>query len=139
MKTQRPIRVLLAKTGVDGHDRGVKVLAKGLLQEGMEVIYLGLYQPEEAVIATAIDEDVDVIGLSLLGGEHLTRGPKMAAMMKEAGLDDVVLLVGGTIPLQHIDKLKEAGVDEAFPASTLVPEVAEWIRAEVPKRRKLGR
>ena len=128
------IKVLLAKTGLDGHDRGVKVLAKGLMQEGFEVIYLGAHQREEAVAKAARDEDVDVIGLSLLSGEHLTLVPKMAKAMADAGLDDVVFLVGGCIPRQHIPRLKEMGADEVFEAATLVPEIGAWIREEVARR-----
>lgn len=128
------IKVLLAKTGLDGHDRGVKVLAKGLMQEGFEVIYLGAHQPEEAVAKAARDEDVDVVGLSLLSGEHLVRVPKMAVALADAGLDDVILVVGGCIPRQHIPRLKEMGADEVFEAATLVPEIAAWIREEVARR-----
>lgn len=128
------IKVLLAKTGLDGHDRGVKVLAKGLMQEGFEVIYLGAHQPEEAVARAARDEDVDVVGLSLLSGEHMVRVPKMAAALSEAGLDDVIFVVGGCIPRQHIPRLKELGADGVFEAATLVPEVADWIREEVARR-----
>jgi methylmalonyl-CoA mutase C-terminal domain/subunit len=128
------IRVLLAKTGLDGHDRGVKVLARGLLDEGMEVIYLGSHQPEDRVAQAAADEDVDVVGLSLLAGEHLIRVKKMAAALDAAGLNDVVFLVGGTIPREHIPQLKAMGVDEVFEAASLVPDIAEWIRNEVARR-----
>jgi methylmalonyl-CoA mutase cobalamin-binding domain/chain len=128
------IKVLLAKTGLDGHDRGVKVLAKGLMQEGFEVIYLGAHQREEAVAKAARDEDVDVVGLSLLSGEHQTLVPRMAKALADAGLDDVVFLVGGCIPRQHIPRLKEMGADEVFEAATLVPEIAAWIREEVARR-----
>jgi methylmalonyl-CoA mutase, C-terminal domain len=128
------IKVLLAKTGLDGHDRGVKVLAKGLMQEGFEVIYLGAHQREEAVARAARDEDVDVVGLSLLSGEHLTLVPKMAKAMADAGLDDVIFLVGGCIPRQHIPRLKGMGADEVFEAATLVPEIGAWIREEVARR-----
>ena len=128
------IKVLLAKTGLDGHDRGVKVLAKGLMQEGFEVIYLGAHQREDAVAKAARDEDVDVIGLSLLSGEHLTLVPRMAKALADAGLDDVIFLVGGCIPRQHIARLKEMGADEVFEAATLVPEIGAWIREEVARR-----
>lgn len=128
------IKVLLAKTGLDGHDRGVKVLAKGLMQEGFEVIYLGAHQPEDAVAKAARDEDVDVVGLSLLSGEHMVRVPKMAAALADAGLDDVIFVVGGCIPRQHIPRLKEMGADEVFEAATLVPEIGAWIREEVARR-----
>jgi methylmalonyl-CoA mutase, C-terminal domain len=128
------IKVLLAKTGLDGHDRGVKVLAKGLMQEGFEVIYLGAHQREDAVAKAARDEDVDVVGLSLLSGEHLTLVPRMAQALADAGLDDVIFVAGGCIPRQHIPKLKEMGADEVFEAATLVPEIAAWIREEVARR-----
>jgi methylmalonyl-CoA mutase C-terminal domain/subunit len=129
------IKVLLAKTGMDGHDRGIKVLAKGLMQEGIEVIYLGAHQSEEAVTQAALDEDVDVVGISTLAGEHMSLVPKLAESLSEAGLDDLIFIVGGVIPRQHIPKLKELGVDEVFEAATMVKDIAEWIKNEVQKRR----
>lgn len=132
---RRPIKVLLAKTGMDGHDRGIKVLAKGLMQEGIEVIYLGAHQSEEAVTQAALDEDVDVVGISTLAGEHMSLVPKLAESLKAAGLDDVIYIVGGVIPRQHIPRLKELGVDAVFEAATMVSEIAEWIRVEVANRR----
>lgn len=130
----RKIKVLLAKTGMDGHDRGVKVLAKGLMQEGIEVIYLGAHQSEAAVAQAALDEDVDVVGISTLAGEHNSLVPKMAEALAAAGLDDVIFIVGGVIPRQHIPRLKEQGVDEVFEAATMVTDIADWIRAEVARR-----
>ncbi len=132
---RRPIRVVLAKTGVDGHDRGVKVLARGLRQEGMEVVYLGIYVSPESVARAAVEEDADVVGLSFLSGEHLTHTPKVARLLQEHGLDRVLFLVGGCIPRQHIPRLEEMGVDAVFEAGSLVPDVARYIHQEVAERR----
>ena len=109
-----PIRVLIAKVGLDGHDRGVKVVARTLRDAGMEVIYTGLHRTPAEVVATAIQEDVDVIGVSLLSGAHMTLFPRVVELPREAGLDDVIVFGGGIIPDEDIPKLKEQGVSAVF-------------------------
>ena len=129
-------KVLLAKTGLDGHDRGTRVLASWFRDEGMEVIYLGPYQTAERVVKSAIEEDVDVIGLSFLGGEHLFQVSKVAEETKKNNLD-VPLLVGGIIPKVDIPKLKEIGVAGVFPAGSRVEDILQCID-EVTKKKGGG-
>ncbi|MFP3170880.1 MAG: cobalamin B12-binding domain-containing protein, partial [Sulfolobaceae archaeon] len=114
MSQERRIKVLVAKLGLDGHDRGAKVIARALKDAGMEVVYTGLRQTPEQIVKAALQEDVDVIGVSILSGAHLELVPLVVQQMKEKGLNDVVLVVGGVIPPQDIPKLKEIGVDEVF-------------------------
>ena len=114
MSGSRKIRVVVAKPGLDGHDRGAKIIARALRDAGMEVIYTGLHQTPEQIVATVIQEDADAVGLSILSGAHMTLVPRIAAKLKEAGADDVVLVVGGTIPGEDIPGLKELGVAEVF-------------------------
>jgi methylmalonyl-CoA mutase C-terminal domain/subunit len=128
---QRPIKVLIAKPGLDGHDRGAKVLARGLRDEGFEVIYTGLRQTPEMVVSAALQEDVDVVGLSILSGAHMTLLPKITAGLKEKGLDDVLVTAGGIIPDDDIPALTEAGIDRVFGPGTTIREVAEYIRSNV--------
>jgi methylmalonyl-CoA mutase C-terminal domain/subunit len=130
----RPIRVLLAKPGLDGHDRGAKVLARGLRDEGFEVIYTGLRQTPEMVAAAALQEDVDVVGLSILSGAHMTLLPKIVQLLREEGLVDVLVTAGGIIPDDDIPALKEAGVGAVFGPGTTIREVAEFLRANVRRR-----
>ena len=130
----RPIKVLIAKPGLDGHDRGAKVLARGLRDEGFEVIYTGLRQTPEMVVSAALQEDVDVVGLSILSGAHMTLLPKITAGLKEKGLDDVLVTAGGIIPDADIAALSEAGIDRVFGPGTTIREVAEYIRANVKSR-----
>lgn len=120
-------RILIAKVGLDGHERGAKVLSSLLRDEGFEVIYLGLYNTPEMVVQAAIQEDVDVIGISFLSGEHLTLTPRIVKLMKERGMKDVLLIVGGIIPKEDIPVLKEMGVNEVFSGS-LVTEVAQYLK-----------
>ncbi|HHZ02308.1 MAG TPA: cobalamin B12-binding domain-containing protein [Tissierellia bacterium] len=124
----RPIRVLVAKPGLDGHDRGAKVIARALRDAGMEVIYTGLRQTPEQIVATAIQEDVDVIGLSLLSGAHNYLFPRVAELLKEEGVDDVLLIGGGVIPNEDIPGLKEAGISEIFTPGTPTTEMIEYIK-----------
>ncbi len=119
-------RILLSKVGLDGHDRGVKVLAALLMKEGFEVTYLGLYNTPEMVVASALEEDVDVIGISFLSGEHLTLTPKIVAEMKKQGLKDVLLIVGGIIPAVDEEELLKMGVEKIFRGS-LVGEVVAYL------------
>jgi methylmalonyl-CoA mutase, C-terminal domain len=132
--TDRPIKVLIAKPGLDGHDRGAKVLARGLRDEGFEVVYTGLRQTPEMVVNAALQEDVDVVGLSILSGAHMTLLPRITNLMRERGLDDVLITAGGIIPDDDVDTLKEAGVSRVFGPGTTIAEVAEFLRANARPR-----
>ena len=130
----RPIKVLIAKPGLDGHDRGAKVLARGLRDEGFEVVYTGLRQTPEMVATAALQEDVDVVGLSILSGAHMTLVPRITKLLDEQGLDDVLVTVGGIIPDDDIPALKDAGVAEVFGPGTTIAQVAEFLRAHARPR-----
>ena len=130
----RPLKVLIAKPGLDGHDRGAKVLARGLRDEGFEVVYTGLRQTPEMVVTAALQEDVDVVGLSILSGAHMTLVPKITALMKERGLDDILVTVGGIIPDDDIAPLRAAGVAGVFGPGTTIREVADFLRANATPR-----
>lgn len=123
-----PTRVLLAKVGLDGHDRGVKVVARALRDAGMEVVYTGLHRRPQEVIEAALQEDVDVIGVSILSGAHLTLLPRIATLMRERGLDDVALVVGGVIPDEDVPALREIGVAEIVGQEATPDEVAAAVR-----------
>lgn len=123
----RPIRVLVAKVGLDGHDRGAKVIATSLRDAGMEVIYTGLRQSPEMVVNTALQEDVDAIGVSILSGAHMTVFPKIIAIMKEKGLNDVLLTGGGIIPDGDMKKLQDMGVGELFQPGTPMASIVHYI------------
>jgi len=128
----RRIRVLIAKPGLNSHDRGAKVVARALRDAGMEVIYTGLRQTPEQIVETAVQEDVDVIGLSILSGAHMTWVPRVIELMKEKGIfGEVLLLVGGIIPEDDIKALKEMGVDEVFGPGTSTEEIVKFIREHV--------
>jgi methylmalonyl-CoA mutase C-terminal domain/subunit len=129
--TGRKIRVVVAKPGLDGHDRGAKIIARALRDAGMEVIYTGLHQTPEQIVETVIQEDADAVGLSILSGAHMTLVPKIAALLREQGVDDVVLVVGGTIPSDDIPELKRLGVSEIFTPGAPVQEIVEFIRNSV--------
>jgi methylmalonyl-CoA mutase C-terminal domain/subunit len=131
---ERPIKVLIAKPGLDGHDRGAKVLARGLRDEGFEVIYTGLRQTPEMIVTAALQEDVDVVGLSILSGAHMTLLPKITAGLHAEGLDDVLITAGGIIPDDDVPALKAAGVAGVFGPGTTIAQVAEFIRANVRAR-----
>lgn len=133
----RPIRVLVAKVGLDGHDRGAKVIASFLRDAGMEVIYTGLRQTPEMVVNAALQEDVDVIGISILSGAHMTIFPKIMTLMKEKGLDDVLLTGGGIIPDADMKKLNEMGVGQLFPPGTDTKSIVDYITAYVKEHRKI--
>ena len=124
----RPIRVLVAKVGLDGHDRGAKVIATSLRDAGMEVIYTGLRQTPEMVVNAALQEDVDAIGISILTGAHNTIFPKILALLKEKGMNDVLLTGGGIIPTDDMKNLKDMGVGELFPPGTTTTTIADYIR-----------
>jgi methylmalonyl-CoA mutase, C-terminal domain len=127
----RPIRILVAKVGLDGHDRGAKIIATSLRDAGMEVIYTGLRQTPEMVVNTALQEDVDAIGVSILSGAHMTVFPKIIKMMKEKGLDDVLVTGGGIIPDADMKTLNQMGVGKLFPPGThtrdIVSYITEWV------------
>jgi len=125
---EKKIRVLVAKAGLDGHDRGAKVIAAALRDAGMEVIYTGLRQTPEMIVEAAIQEDVDVIGISILSGAHMTIFPKIMDLMKEKGLDDVLLTGGGIIPEDDLNQLKKLGVGELFTPGTPTGQVATYIK-----------
>ena len=132
--TDRPIKVLIAKPGLDGHDRGAKVLARGLRDEGFEVVYTGLRQTPEMVATAALQEDVDVVGLSILSGAHMTLVPRISRLLREAGMEDVLVVVGGIIPDDDVVALKEAGVAATFGPGTTIAEVAQYLRANARPR-----
>jgi methylmalonyl-CoA mutase C-terminal domain/subunit len=131
----RPIRVLVAKVGLDGHDRGAKVIATALRDAGMEVIYTGLRQTPEMVVNAALQEDVDAIGISILSGAHNTVFPKVIALMKEKGMNDVLLTGGGIIPEDDMKNLHEMGVGKLFPPGTPTAEIASYINDWVKEHR----
>jgi methylmalonyl-CoA mutase C-terminal domain/subunit len=126
-KVNRPLRVLVAKVGLDGHDRGAKVIATALRDAGMEVIYTGLRQTPEMVVNAALQEDVDAIGISILSGAHMTVFPKVVALMKEKGMDDVLLTGGGIIPEEDMQALNALGVGKLFAPGTPTTEIANYI------------
>jgi methylmalonyl-CoA mutase C-terminal domain/subunit len=136
MNTARPIRVLVAKVGLDGHDRGAKVIATALRDAGMEVIYTGLRQTPEMVVNAALQEDVDAIGISILSGAHMTVFPKIIGLMKEKGLEDVLLTGGGIIPEADMNTLHELGVGKLFapgsPMQDIVTYIREWVQEKRP-------
>jgi methylmalonyl-CoA mutase C-terminal domain/subunit len=129
-----PIRVLVAKPGLDGHDRGAKVIARGLRDAGMEVIYTGLRQTPEMIVNAAIQEDVQVIGLSILSGAHNAIVPRVMGLLKDHGADDILVVVGGTIPEQDIPSLKAAGVAAIFGPGTSLEETVTFIVQNAPRR-----
>jgi methylmalonyl-CoA mutase C-terminal domain/subunit len=132
--TERPLKVLIAKPGLDGHDRGAKVLARGLRDEGFEVVYTGLRQTPEMVASAALQEDVDVVGLSILSGAHMTLLPRICALLRDEGMDDVLVTAGGIIPDEDIPALKEAGVAAVFGPGTSIATVADFMREHAPRR-----
>ncbi|HZT97214.1 MAG TPA: cobalamin B12-binding domain-containing protein [Chloroflexota bacterium] len=132
--TERRIRILMAKAGLDGHDRGVKVVARALRDAGVEVIYTGLHQTPEQVVAAAIQEDVDGIGLSLLSGAHMTLFPRIVELLKERGAGDIVLFGGGTIPEEDVEALKSQGVERLFTPGTSTDTIVNWVKERFGER-----
>ena len=132
---KRPLRVLVAKVGLDGHDRGAKVIATALRDAGMEVIYTGLRQTPEMVVNAALQEDVDAIGISILSGAHMTVFPKVIQLMKEKQMDDVLLTGGGIIPDEDMTALNEMGVGKLFAPGTATSDIADYIRSWVSEHR----
>jgi methylmalonyl-CoA mutase C-terminal domain/subunit len=132
--TQRKIRVVVAKPGLDGHDRGAKIIARALRDAGMEVIYTGLHQTPEQIVETVIQEDADAVGLSILSGAHMTLVPRIVSLLSEQGIDDVLVTVGGTIPTDDIAPLKELGVAEVFTPGAPTQDIIDFIRGATTAR-----
>ncbi len=132
--TERKIRVLIAKPGLDSHDRGAKIVARALRDAGMEVIYTGLRQTPEQIVETAIQEDVDVIGLSILSGAHMTLFPRIMQLLKEKGVKDVMVFAGGIIPDEDAPKLKAIGIKEIFGPGTPTDVIVKFVKENAPKR-----
>ncbi len=126
-----PARVVIAKPGLDGHDRGAKVVARALRDSGVEVVYTGLHQTPEQIVSAVVQEDADAVGLSVLSGAHMTLFPKVIALLKEAGAEDVVVFGGGIIPEDDIPLLKDAGVAMVFTPGTTMASIVDWVRANV--------
>lgn len=131
MNQKRKIKVLISKVGLDGHDRGAKVVATILKEAGMEVIYLGLFHTPESIVQAAIDEDVDVIGLSFLSGEHLIFTPMIVEEMKKAEIEDTLLIAGGTFPVEDIPALEAMGIDKIFRAGSLSETITDYIHQKI--------
>lgn len=129
--SERKIRVLVAKPGLDGHDRGAKVIARALRDAGMEVIYTGLRQTPEMIASAALQEDVDAVGISILSGAHNTLCPRIVNLLRENGMDDTLVLVGGIVPQEDIDGLKKVGVSEVFLPGTSTEDIVKFINANV--------
>ena len=136
MATERKVRLLIGKVGLDGHDRGAKIIARALRDAGFEIIYTGLHQTPEMVVATALQEDVDGIGLSLLSGAHNTIFPKILRLLAEKSSGDTVVFGGGIIPEEDMVALQRAGVRRMFTPGTTTQEVVDWVKANVPPRRR---
>jgi methylmalonyl-CoA mutase C-terminal domain/subunit len=127
----RKIRVVIAKPGLDGHDRGAKIIARALRDAGMEVIYTGLHQTPEQIVETALQEDADAVGISILSGAHMTLVPKIVEGLRGHGLDDVLVVVGGTIPAEDAAELKEQGVAEVFTPGAPTSKIVDFLREQV--------
>jgi methylmalonyl-CoA mutase C-terminal domain/subunit len=133
MSESAPIRVVIAKPGLDGHDRGAKVVARALRDAGVEVVYTGLHQMPDQIVATAIQEDADAIGMSILSGAHMTLCSKVIELLKERGADDIKVFAGGIIPEADIAPLKEMGVVEIFTPGTPTRAIVDWVNANLVK------
>jgi methylmalonyl-CoA mutase C-terminal domain/subunit len=133
--SQRKIRVVVAKPGLDGHDRGAKIIARALRDAGMEVIYTGLHQTPEQIVATVVQEDADAVGISILSGAHMTLIPRIMELLAQEGVDDVVITVGGTIPTEDVAELKQLGVAEVFTPGASTQDIIDFTRSAVEERR----
>lgn len=134
MENRRKIRVLIAKPGLDSHDRGAKIIARALRDAGMEVIYTGLKQTPEQIVETALQEDVDVIGLSILSGAHKTLFPIIMELLKQKGLTDMLVVAGGIIPEEDVPEMKKLGIKEIFGPGTRTDKIVQFVFENVPKR-----
>ena len=137
-KNERTLRILVAKPGLDGHDRGAKIVARALRDAGFEVIYTGLHQTPEMIAAAAVQEDVDGVGLSIMSGAHLTLFPAVVEALKERGASDVTVFGGGIIPQDDIPTLKESGVSQVFLPGTTTQSIVDWIRGNVKPRAEVA-
>ena len=133
MTSQRPIRILIAKPGLDGHDRGAKVVARALRDAGMEVVYTGIRQTPEMIAETALQEDADMIGLSILSGAHLELFPRVVDELRKRGMDDVVLFAGGIIPREDITRLEKMGFQGIFGPGTSTHDIIDWVKQHTPR------
>ena len=136
MTASRPIRVLIAKPGLDGHDRGAKVVAAALRDAGMEVIYTGLHQTPEMIATAAVQEDVDVVGLSILSGAHMTLFPRVLELLREQGRDDVLITGGGILPKEDIDELQKLGIGKLFGPGTATTDLIDYIKEWFVERQR---
>ncbi|MEM2103190.1 MAG: cobalamin B12-binding domain-containing protein [Candidatus Bathyarchaeia archaeon] len=134
MNQERKIRVLIAKPGLDSHDRGAKIVARALRDAGMEVIYTGLRQTPEQIVETALQEDVDVIGLSILSGAHTTLFPRIMELIKEKGLDDILVFAGGIIPEEDVPEMKKLGIREIFGPGTPTETLVKYVKENIQKK-----
>ena len=134
MGSDRKLRVLIAKPGLDGHDRGARVIARAFRDAGFEVIYTGCHQTPEQIVSTALQEDVDLIGLSILSGAHMYSFPRVMELLKEHNAEDIVVIGGGIFPTEDIPKLKEIGIKEIFEPGTLLEDIIEWVKTNVKPR-----
>lgn len=134
MEEKQRIRILIAKPGLDGHDRGAKVIARALRDAGMEVIYTGLHQTAETIVRSAIQEDVHAIGISILSGAHMTQFPEVVNLLKENKADDIIVFGGGIIPPDDVTKLKELGVKEIFLPGSSTTDIIDWVRKNVGEK-----
>lgn len=130
----KPLRILVAKPGLDGHDRGAKIIARALRDAGFEVIYTGLHQTPEMIAEAAVQEDVDAVGLSILSGAHMTLFPRILALLKERGGEDIAVFGGGIIPQEDIDALKKEGVKEIFTPGASTEDIVHWVRETISPR-----
>jgi methylmalonyl-CoA mutase, C-terminal domain len=131
MPTARPLRIIVAKPGLDGHDRGAKIIARALRDAGFEVIYTGLHQTPEMIVAAALQEDADAVGLSIMSGAHMTLFPAIVDLLREKGAGEVTVFGGGIIPQDDVPKLKQLGVAEVFLPGSTTGSIVEWIRGNV--------
>jgi len=134
MKNERAVRILIGKVGLDGHDRGVKIISRALRDAGYEVIYTGLHNSPQVVAEAAVQEDVDAVGISILSGAHNYVFPELIRLLKEKGIDDVTLFGGGIVPKEDIERLKEKGVKAIFEPGTSTDEIVRWVRDNVTVR-----
>ena len=135
MQSERKLRILVAKPGLDGHDRGAKVIARAFRDAGFEVIYTGCHQTPEQIVSAAIQEDVDLIGLSILSGAHTYSFPRILEILRENSADDISVIGGGIFPLEDITKLKEIGIKEIFEPGAKLKDITDWVRANIKPRR----
>ena len=138
MSTDRKVRILIAKPGLDGHDRGARVIARAFRDAGFEVVYTGCHQTPEQIVHTAVQEDVDMIGLSILSGAHTYSFPRVMELLKEQNAEDITVVGGGIFPLEDIPKLKAVGIREIFEPGAKLLDITEWVRANVKPRKGLA-